>query len=48
MPYFFVSVYRAGNWLLGPDRAAVYTDFACGRIAAVQPLIVSCGALQES
>jgi arabinofuranan 3-O-arabinosyltransferase len=35
---FFVSVYRAGSWIVGPGGAPVYTDFACGWIAAVQAL----------
>jgi len=35
---FFVSVYRAGSWIVGSVGAPVYTDFACGWIAAVQAL----------
>src|SRR5438876_12174721 len=35
---FFVSVYRAGSWILGPNGTPVYTDFACGWIATVQAL----------
>ncbi len=33
---FLVAVYRAGSWILGPDGRPVYTDFACGWIAALQ------------
>ena len=35
---FFVSVYRAGSWILTPLGTPVYTDFACGWIAAVEAL----------
>ena len=25
---FFASVYRAGSWVIGPNDAPIYTDFA--------------------
>jgi hypothetical protein len=44
---FFMSVYRAGSWILAPGGTPVYTDFACGWIAAVQALKGQAAALYD-
>src|SRR6266436_3081667 len=44
---FFASVYRAGSWIIGPGDAPIYTDFACGWIAALQALSGQAASLYD-